>query len=219
MSISNWRVSIAETLTGRIVAAVQPADLPTFTRELCGKGDWSVSLIVDKEINRSIDLHTYATSDAYSWIIDYGGYILQAGPVTSATYSESDHKLSVSGSGIGGLLDQRVLRNHTGDPAAITDPANNLSYTGLTLATILRNLIVENLAQRNYHLPITVPDPETGEAERNYEAADLATVWDRITKLAEVINGPELWFSGGANGTYPCVPTRHATNFAITRIG
>lgn len=187
-----WRAWVAETITGLVVADVVLAENPQFERAINDKGSWTVALHIDERLNRRDDFVTYVRPAWYSWIVAYDDRPIQAGPVWTHGFNEEDRKLTVSGSGMAGMMDRRVVRRAGGMPHKITDPSNDLAYRNLSLPGIMRALVADNLAQDGYGLPIDLPSPESGTAERNYYGYSLAMMWDRMSELAEVINGPEF---------------------------
>jgi hypothetical protein len=200
--VAEWRVLVAETLTGKIVADVIPSQPPSYERAINEKGSWSVSALVHSSANSSVDLHTFTQTGKYSWVIAYGDHITQAGPVWSYQFDEASAKLTVTGSSLGSFLDKRVLRNPSGH-TAIVDPSEDLIYTNRTLRGIMRALVLDNLRQDGYMLPLDLPETEIGTASRTYYGYDLATVWSRMDDLAKVIDGPEFdlqpYFVSGSN--------------------
>lgn len=204
-----WRVFIAETLTGQIRADVAYTGEPTFDRTLSDKGSLVVSTTIDATANRDVDFHTYTRPGMYSWILAYGSHIVQAGPVWSYQFTDDTRTLQVTCGGMFSLFSRRVTRNPAGsanDPVpAIVNESEDLNYTGLSLRGIMRQLVADNLAQLDYGMPsIVLPDTETGENERNYLGYDLKMLADNMTDLAGVINGPEFDFAPEFNpaGTY-----------------
>ncbi len=194
-----WRVLIAETLSGEIRADVAYTGDFTFERTLCEKGSLAVSVYVDGP-NAQVDLHTYTRPGKYSWILVYGTVIVQAGPVWSYQFNDADRTLQVTCGGMFSLFSRRVTRNPAGsadDPVkAIVNESEDLAYTGLSLRGIMSRLVSDNLAQLDYGMPsIHVPEPEAGEAERNYPAYNLKMLADNMTDLAGVIGGPEFDFA------------------------
>jgi hypothetical protein len=192
--VGTWRALIAETVTGTVVSDVVMSAQPQFSRALCDKGSWSVDLHIDAKANRGVDFHSYTQPARYSWVIAYNDSPVQAGPVWTYAFKETTRTLTVAGSGMGGLFGRRVLRNPGGAPVSIADPSNDLTYTNLSLRGILRQLISDNLTQTGYAVPIDLPATETGTNTRTYNGYDLAKLWDRLTELAQVINGPEFDF-------------------------
>lgn len=192
--MTDWRVMVAETVTGTLLADITPRELPSFTRAVTDKGSWTVNVIPDDRANAGLDFHSYTDAGRFSWLVAHGDYVVQAGPVVTHTYDENTRALSVSGAGIQGLLARRVLRS-PGTHASITHPAEDVTITGASLRGIATQLVRTNLAQSGYGLPIDVPDTEAGTNTRTYYAYDLAMVWDRLDELAQVSGGPELDFA------------------------
>lgn len=192
--MATWRVLIAQTTTGTILADITPRDQPSFSRKLTDKGSWTVNVIPEDPANSSVDFHAYTDAGKYSWIVLCDDYICQAGPVWTYQYDENTRNLSVSGTGIQGIFDRRVLRNPTGTLTNIVHVNNDLTLSSLSLRGIARGIINANLTQTGYGLPIDLPASEAGTNTRRYFGYDLATVWDRLDELSKVISGPELDF-------------------------
>lgn len=191
--MGTWRVMVAETTTGNIVADVNPRDLPSFGRKITDKGTWTVNVLPEDRANASLDFHAYTDVGRYSWVILCDDFPVQAGPVVTYQFDENTRNLSVSGVGIQGLFDRRVLRHPSGT-TDIVHVSNDLILNNFTLRGIAREIINANLAQTSYGLPIDVPAAETGTNTRTYFGYDLATAWDRLVELSKVINGPEVDF-------------------------
>src|SRR5215217_4454042 len=199
-----FRVRIAETVTGIIQQEVSLASNPTFNVELCQKGSWGVDLVLDEVINKKSDLASYATSDKYSWIIQWDDYVIQAGPPTSCSFDSSTRKLSVQGTGIGGLLDQRVLRASGGTASDLSNSNNNLSYTAQTMRAIAASMLVNATTGSGYTLNVTYPTtPEAGTHTRNYYGYSSTSVWQRLTELSQVDQGLEFVFTPFLDGSSP----------------
>lgn len=187
-----WRALVAETVTGNMVSDVVMSAQPQFSRALCDKGSWSVDLNIDGKANRGVDFHEYSKPARYSWIIAHDDTPVQAGPVWTYGFKEKTRTLTVAGSGLGGIFGRRVVRNPAGSPALITSPANDVTYNTLSLRGILRQLIADNVTQTGYALPLDLPASEAGTNTRTYLGVEMAKVWDRVTELSQVINGPEF---------------------------
>lgn len=195
---SEWRVFIANTLDGQIVADVEPIELPSFERKINDKGSLSVPVYVDNEAH-AVDLRTYTQPGKYTWVLAYGTYIAQAGPVWSYTFSHSDRKLTVACGGLFSIFARRVLRNPNGsanDPVkAIVNESEDLVYNNLSLRGIMRQIVADTLAQNYSGLPLVLPEAEPGTATRTYYGYELAMVDARMTELSEVQDGPEFDFA------------------------
>lgn len=197
MNSAEWRVFIAETLTGQILADVTPTQAPTFTRKIGDKGSLTVRVYIT---DNTVDLHTYTRPGRYSWAVAYGNHIVQAGPVWSYTVDDESRELEVTCGGLYSIFDRRVTRNPNGstnDPVpAIVNPSEDLIYRGLSLRGIMRQLVADNLAQIYYDIPsLVLPEAETGTAERTYYGYALKMIKENMDQLSEVINGPEFDFA------------------------
>lgn len=193
--MGEWRALVAETVSGLVVADVALSAEPQFDRSLGDKGSWSVELITDDRANRQVDFHTYVRPPWYSWIVAYDDFPVQAGPTWTHGFKDAERRLTVSGSGLNGIYGRRVVRRASGTPAAITRPDSDLTYTGLSLRGILRQLVADNHAQDGYALPIDLPGAEAGTATRTYRGYELGLMWDRMMDLTGVLNGPEFDFA------------------------
>lgn len=191
--MGTWRVMVAETVTGNILADVTPRDLPAFSRALTDKGSWTVNVLPEDPANRNLDFHSYTDAGRFSWLIMCDEFVAQAGPVFTYQFDDNTRNLSVSGTGIQGLFDRRVLRNPSGT-TDIVHVSNDLTLNNFSLRGIAREVVIATLAQVGYGLPIDVPAAESGANTRTYFGYDLATSWDRLVELSKVINGPELDF-------------------------
>lgn len=197
--MSDWRVLIADTLTGEIKADVAPTAAPSFTRKINDKGAVSVRVYVGNP-NAQVDFHTYTRPGRYSWAVLYGSYVVQAGPVWTYTFNEESRELDVTCGGLFSLFSRRVTRNPNGsvnDPVkAIVNESEDLIYNNLSLRGIMRQLVADNLAQVYYGIPsLILPATEAGTATRTYHGYDLKSIADNMTDLAGVINGPEFDFA------------------------
>jgi hypothetical protein len=191
--MDEWRVMVAETTTGTLLADVTPRDLPSFTRKLTDRGQWTVNVVPDDAANASLDFHALTDAGRFTWVILCGSVVAQAGPTFSYSYDEGSRALSVSGTGLAGLFDRRVLRN-SAPYTAIANPSEDVTISNRSLRGIAREIVATNLAQTGYNLPIDLPAPESGTNTRTYYGYDLATVWSRLQDLSGVIGGPELDF-------------------------
>lgn len=195
--MGQWRVLIAETITGNLLAEVTPRDLPSFSRKVGDKGSWTVNVLPEDRNNAHLDMHTFTEAGRFSWVIAYDEVIVQAGPVWTFQYDDSTRNLAVTGTGLQGIFDRRAVRNAAGNPATVADASNDLVLTNLTLRGIGDAIVGANLAQAGYGLPIdrdSAAQGEVGTNQRTYQGYDLAYVWDRLTELSNVANGPEFDF-------------------------
>ncbi len=201
--LEQWRVMVAETLTGEIKADIQYKDQPNFERSLNSKGSLSITAHIDAAPNLGVDFHTYTRPGKYSWILCYGTTIVQAGPIWSHSFDDTTRILSATCGGLFSVLSRRTMRNPAGH-TAIVHPSEDLIYSDMSLHDIMRAIVRDNLDQTYYGLPVLLPEPDNlGGNERTYQGYDLAKTGERMTELAAVINGPEFdfapeWADGGS---------------------
>ena len=189
-----WRLFAAETVTGRIVEDVPFVGAPQWVYGLNQAGSLQVTVPIgplDKARLRSL-LDYWRIS----WGIAWGHHIWQCGPVVTYRYSDVDGPpvVNIGCAGIWTLLTtKRVIANPSWVGTNIADAAADTVLTGLSLHTIAKRL-VQNDMTRSGNLPIVLPADITGTAERTYPGYDLAYVGERLAQLTQVIDGPEVEF-------------------------
>lgn len=193
-----WRVLIVKTLDGAIVADAIPRDMPSFSRKLNDKGSFTTNFLLGARANSAVDFREYSQIGKYSWIILHGNTPVQGGPAWTYQYTESTRTLSLSGTGIQGYFDKRVMRNPEGH-TAIVHPSEDVHYEQEQLWEVLRRLVAYGTIESNYELPILIPDPyaqtPVGQGHKgSYYGYDLAMIWQRMVELSERIGGPEFDF-------------------------
>ena len=138
---------------------------------------------------------------AVAALID-GGEVIHAGPVLRRKWTPRGG-LGVTVGGAWDLFSKRLVLNHDLDAAWVDgevlldednpSPEWVLSYSNLTLGSIGGELIRESLKWGE--LLVDEPEPaESGAHQRTYNGWDFATVADRLTDLAGVINAPQIGF-------------------------
>jgi hypothetical protein len=187
-----WRVFVAETATGRIVADVPYVGVPSWSYGLNMVGDWQVTVPIGaiplEELESLLDYWRF------SWGISWGNHILQYGPLVTDTYrdQEGPATMRVGGVGMWGLfLTKRLLVDPGFVGRFIADETADTILTGLSQHTIAKRL-VENDMTRNGSLPITLPADIAGTEERTFAGYDLAYVGERLAALTQGIDGPEI---------------------------
>lgn len=189
-----WRLFVAETTTGRIIE-----DVP-----FVGAPDWSYGLNVAGALQATVPIGAIAKHQLrslldywrLSWGLSRGSHIVQCGPIVTHQYSDAEGPpvLRIGAAGIWALFGtKRLLANPSFSGTNIADATADTNLTGLSLHTIAKRL-VENDLTRNGTLPIVLPADVAGVAEREYPGYDLAYVGERLTQLTQVIDGPEIEF-------------------------
>lgn len=196
--MAEWRVLIVKTLDGQIVADAIPRDQPSFTRKICDKGSFTVNFLIGQRANSAIDFREYSKVGKYCWVILCDDFPVQGGPAWTYQYTENTRTLSLSGTGLQGILDKRILINWEGH-SYLTHPSNDIAWDGEFKWEMQRRLALYGTAETNYGLPIIAPQSWPNQGPGNatkgtYYGYDLATVWQRMTELHETINGPEFDF-------------------------
>jgi len=202
-----------ETRTGRVAATIPYLGTPAWDRGVVSAGSWRVTVPLDTD-EVSLEVLDGVTDPwLWSWAICQGTKIWQAGPLVTESY---DGGLSTTFSG-GGLLklftDKRVLLNPgratlagvagvdadtvfgpTGYVPAIggTVPAGNQN---LSLHTIGKRLIQQDISTPGREIPIVFPDDIAGDAQREYPGYELASVGQRFIELSQVMGGSEFGFA------------------------
>lgn len=117
-----------------------------------------------------------------------GDTLLEAGPIWAHDMpDQASGLLTVKALGLPSLFDRRVVMGVLTSGWAAWEQ----SYTG-SLGTIAKRLIEQALAHTGGDLPLDLPDDESGTAERTEDGFDLASVWDLVVDIMDVVNGPDI---------------------------
>jgi hypothetical protein len=206
-------VRVFETRTGRVAGTVPYLGTPSWSRGIDTAGTWRVTVPLDDDALPLELLDGYTQPWLWSWAICQGTKIWQAGPVVTESYDGG----TATTLGGGGLLklftDKRLLINPgraslgvvtgtdadtlfgpTGYVPAIggTVPAGNQN---LSLHTIAKRIIQQDISTPGRELPIVFPDDIAGTAQREYPGYDLAGLGQRLIELSQVMGGPEFEFA------------------------
>lgn len=191
-----WRLFVAATRTGQIVASVPFVGVPRWEYRLNTSGGLTCTVPLDA-IDKA-DLDELCTPWRWSWGLAWGAHIVQAGPVVTDRYTDQEGPPTVD-IGCGGLwhlLWRRVLVNPSwAEGQDVASPLADVVLTGRTLRQIAADIVSGDLSRTGHSLPIALPaaDP-AGAHERTYPGYDLAMVGERLLQLTQVIDGPEVEF-------------------------
>lgn len=136
------------------------------------------------------------------------GRVLHAGYVTKVTPDPESQTVAVSAGGGLTILEKRLVLNRAlitewRDGTVLIDEENPpgawvLELRG-TYRDIVRGLLAETMAWGA--LPISLPPVDGGSAhERTYNCWDLATVYDRVSDIGDLEDGPEIRLDPSVSG-------------------
>lgn len=193
----SFRLFVASTRTGQIVAEMPWVGTPRWDYRLNTSGGLTVTVPVSA-VPKS-DLEEFTTPWRWSWGWAWGDHILQAGPVVTSRFTDSEGP-PTEDVGMGGiwhlLTNKRVLVNPAWTEGQnVADPAYDSAWTNLSLRTIAKRIVSNDLARSGHSLPIALPaDDPSSTHERTYPGYDLAFIGERLYQLTQVIDGPEIEF-------------------------
>lgn len=199
-----FSASIFEIRTGKIVIRDIPViGIPQFDRQINQEGSWQIAVQVgDISVPKTETLRSIFAPWRFGCAIAWNDqYILQAGPVTTSQFSDTDSQIQISGGGIWSLLNRRlaihpskVLTPTTGS-ALLDLTTGDLAYGPLSLHTIAKKLVQDSCSRTNFGLPIDFPADIAGTHERNYPIYDFASIGQRLKELTQVDEGPDVDFA------------------------
>lgn len=190
----DYRLFVASTVTGDIVADIPWVGLPRWEYRLNSAG--SLTATVPVEAMDMADFDELTSSWRWSWGWAWGSHILQAGPVITDRCNDVAGPVTaeVGCGGLWSLFMRRVLIDPLwieGQNVALTD--RNFSLK--TLKQIAKEMILGDLIRAGHSLPIVLPaDDAASTHARSYPGYDLAFVGERLSQLTQVIDGPEVEF-------------------------
>lgn len=124
---------------------------------------------------------------AVEWAQAFSRRILWASPVVARDLGET--ALVVGGSGMFGHLGRRLLLPDVAASAIATTPG--MTFTG-DMGTIMAKALAQVLALDEGDLPIVLEAYRTGTRTQTYYGYEMASVAQRISELAEHIDGPDF---------------------------
>jgi len=200
---------IGDVLTGRRIQT-----LPVLS------GSWSESINAAGEISATVSLRnpvvkrlgladSAQVGKAFLAAVD-GDTILQAGPIWDHDWDADGRKLTLRAKGLLSYFEHRVvlpvLAGRRPDDKATdtrympiappTDPYPWVSDTTRSLQGIMVGLFTQAMSWPSGDIPLTLPSIIAGTSERAYRGSDVATVWERVRELTQVLDGPEVRVTG-----------------------
>jgi hypothetical protein len=192
----DWRAFVVETVTGRVVGDIPYVGTPRHSSGLNLTGDLTINVPVGGNAIDKGTLRSYLDPWRFSLGLAWGAHIFQCGPIV--TYQTQDSRsgttVQVGCAGVWSLWTlKRVLANPSWTGTDITDVTADTVFTNLSLHTIAKRLIQNDLT-RNGGLPIALPADIAGTESRTYPGYDIATVGERLGQLTQGLDAPEIEF-------------------------
>ncbi|WP_422934985.1 hypothetical protein [Sinomonas sp. P47F7] len=190
-----YRVFVAETVTGRIAADL-PVESLKWGSRLNDAGPLEVAFPADASEFARVDVRAATEPDRMSLAVDFGGVILEAGPIRKRKYNWETGALTVSGAGLWSILDRVKALNWAQITAGTAVTRTSLDLSGLALASIARELVRIPMQANpdNPGLPIVLPALVAGADERHVKGYELQWVGDLLRNLTKVKDGPDIAF-------------------------
>lgn len=167
---------------------------------------WSVSLNKTEEFSVNLRKSDLPKVDYDTWlapwwagvVLFWDGYPIVAGPIISRPNEDFD-SVSLSCLGIRAVLSRRIAVTEMSDWSKLAK--STIKYTGMSLGTIAKRVIERVQEKPGGNLPITYPVADEFTAndanhQRTYQGFNVQNINadDILTKLANVINGPDFMF-------------------------
>jgi hypothetical protein len=190
------RAFVVDTVTGRIVGDIPYSGVPRPTSGINLLGDLQVTVPIGTNSIDKDSLRSYLDPWRFSLGVSWGSHIFQAGPVVTYEYQDGPGGPAVQAqcAGIWGLFTtKRVLANPAWLGTDITDVAADTTLGPLSLHTIAKRLIQNDMARLG-DLPIVLPADIAGTETRVFPGFDLAYVGERLGKLTQGLDAPEIEF-------------------------
>lgn len=209
-----YEVCVYSTRTGVVFDWLPIVDIPRWERGINIAGSWSVNVALDtRYITR--DRLNKLTSPKWYWSfgICQGTRLFQAGPVVSEDFNDDgSNQTTFTGGGLWRLLtDKRVLVNASrpsvsgiavieADVAFGTGTTSDkggpipVANRNISLHTICKRLVENELAKSGGTLPISLPADIAGSAVRTFQGPEMASTGQRLFEATQVLDGPEIEF-------------------------
>lgn len=200
--VQGYTVLVVSTTDGKIVSELQPVDQPTWLRQINDPGTWQVKVQLGDLGNPSTErLRALVAPGRFCIAIVWGTWVAQAGPIVSYGIDDTSGTLTMTGPGLWGLFNRRLLTHPNWLPAPwtpISDTSADTNLTG-TLPDIALSLVrnaVHMLYRPGSGLPVDIPaNAGGGSNTRFYPGYDLVSVGQRLQELTQVENGPDVEFA------------------------
>lgn len=194
--MQNWQCYVVLTRTGQIVGEVPLEGKVSYDREVNQIGSWQVDVpLSEMDMDERENIREWTRPWKFSWVLAYGNYCVQGGPVVARNWSDSSMSFAVTGIGMAGVFDRRILKSTYTGP--IADPKGDITFTENSLYQIMIDVIKQGTLEPFCGLPIDWPanDVSGNARTRTYNGYDLGTTGERKKNLQEVIDGPDTDFA------------------------
>lgn len=189
-----FRVFVGNMLTGQITADLPPADLGWGLRlNDAGPVDCTVQSMSLEAAELNLRVNTAPLAQFIG--VAYNGVVLEAGPIWKRTLNPKNGTLAINGAGIWSILDRRKALPWVALNQGVRLQDATLDMVNMTLGTIAREMVRTGLQDnKDGALPIVLPPFVAGTHEEHIAGYELPWVGDRLRKLTERQNGPDIDF-------------------------
>lgn len=191
---------IGDMRTGRITTTL-PVEGAAVEAVLNGAGTISATVnLRDPDVQR-LDLRLNAAAVKSFLAFEYGGRILNAGPIWTRQYSRATGRLTLSAAGLVSLFDKRFVLPAEWDGATPAD--ETVTYRNLTLAGIATLIVQDATDTFTEQLPLVYGEVDDGGNERTYYGYEFGVLGERLAQLSAVDGGPDIQFRPRRSGSNP----------------
>jgi len=190
-----WSAYLFQVSTGRVGPKVEFSDL---SWEIDLNTTESISLKLSKSSLPAVDLEHWLSPMWAGLLLFWDGAPIVGGPILNLP-SEDKLTISLNCSGIRSVLARRLVIHEQTNWLLL--PKDKVTYTGISLGTIAKNVVKLSQEKPGGGLPISFPLPDETEGvnadhDRNYRGFNLQNLScdDVLTKLSNVTGGPDVMF-------------------------
>lgn len=200
LPVVGWNCFVFDMITGAIVAELPLNADPQYSRLLNQPGNISVTVQIGGNSVSGANVRPYVGGFRYGLAISWGpppsGFIVQAGPIMTASFDDTEQGNSTLTIGAGGFWSYlnhlyQINSAWTGS-LPITDNTANTAYSG-SYHDIVIAMLTNALGLQT--LPLTLPSTDgLGGQTMGYYGYDLAMVGERLTQLVQLNQAPDIDF-------------------------
>lgn len=191
-----WTAALFQVTSGNIGPRLNPE---SFSWTIALNGTESISMKLKKSDLPAVDLTKWLSPWWAGVVLYWDNVPVVAGPII-ARPTEDINSVALNCGGIRSVLTRRLVAYEYSDWSQLSKSV--VSYSGLSLGTIAQRVVALSQQKVGGTLPISFPMPEENailndaDHQRNYRGFNLQNINcdDILTKLSEVINGPDIMF-------------------------